>query len=154
MVSKRAIKMTKFSAGRRWRKHIMLRHWICQMKWGKNLTTRQRTKSKSPAPNPALFSSYWITLLILDFFSISLPQTVPLPITDLLNTYLGNTVFVYWHKFVCVITQTPFFCIRTQTLLVQHSGMLLLQYNAENVKVCGAWGGGDPLFCMQQGLSG
>ena len=37
-------------------------------------------------------------------FSISLPQTVPLPIMDLLNTYLGNTVFVYWPKFVCVIT--------------------------------------------------
>ena len=28
-------------------------------------------------------------------FSISFPQTVPLQITDLLNKYLGKTVFVY-----------------------------------------------------------
>ena len=37
-------------------------------------------------------------------FSISFPQTVPLQITDLLCKHMGNTVFVYWHKLVCVIT--------------------------------------------------
>ena len=52
-------------------------------------------------------------------------------------------MFVKLHKYDCVITQTPFFRIRTQTLLVQHSGMLLPQYNAENVGLCGVyWGGG------------
>ena len=51
---------------------------------------------------------------------ISFPQTVPLQITDLLNKYWGKIAFVYWHKFVCVFTQMPFFRIRTQTVLVLH----------------------------------
>ena len=52
-------------------------------------------------------------------------------------------MFVKLHKYDCVITQTPFFRIRTQTLLVQHSGMLLPQYNAENVGLCGVYRGGE-----------
>ena len=64
-------------------------------------------------------------------FSIAVPQTVPLQITDLSNKYLGKVVFVLLHKFVFVITQTPFFRSRTPTVLVHQSGTLTLpQYNA------------------------
>ena len=54
-------------------------------------------------------------------FSFSAPQTVPLQITDWLNKYLGKIVFVYCHNFIWVITLTPFFRIKTQTVLVHHS---------------------------------
>ena len=67
----------------------------------------------------------------IGLFSIAVPQTVPLQITDLSNKYLGKVVFVLLHKFVFVITQTPFFRSRTPTVLVHQSGTLTLpQYNA------------------------
>ena len=69
-------------------------------------------------------SSYPSPTVKTGLFSITVPQTGPLHITVLSSKYLGKVVFVNWHKFICVITQTPFYRIRTQTLLVQHSRML------------------------------
>ena len=78
----------------------------------------------------------------IGLFSIAVPQTVPLQITDLSNKYLGKVVFVLLHKFVFVITQTPFFRSRTPTVLVHQSGTLTLpQYNAGK-KDGLPWGGG------------
>ena len=37
----------------------------------------------------------WIGTDKTGLFFISFPQTVPLQITDLLNKYLGKTVFIY-----------------------------------------------------------
>ena len=57
---------------------------ILQYVYPNKVTLNERKKLKSNA--------YTVKT---GLFSISLPQTVPLPNTDLLNTYLGNTVFVY-----------------------------------------------------------
>ena len=80
-------------------------------------------------------------------FSIAVPQTVPLQITDLSNKYLGKVVFVLLHKFVFVITQTPFFRSRTPTVLVHQSGTLTLpQYNAGKKDGLALGGGGAEHF--------
>ena len=86
---------------------------------------------------------YCVYTVKTGLFSIAVPQTVPLQITDLSNKYLGKVVFVLLHKFVFVITQTPFFRSRTPTVLVHQSGTLTLpQYNAGKKDGLALGGGG------------
>ena len=66
--SKRASQTTKFAAGsaqteRQWRKVKNARTLDLPDEMTKNYTTRQRTKSKSPAPHPAPFFSYYPPVL-------------------------------------------------------------------------------------------
>ena len=56
-------------------------------------------------------------------------------------------MFVLLHKFVFVITQTPFFRSRTPTVLVHQSGTLTLpQYNAGKKDGLALGGGGGEDF--------